>query len=206
MLVKKRLIVISGALGFLILALSGAVGIPSVISSRTLVDKIAGEQAKIEERYAMRRYVRNSIANRGETKKRLGAFSAVALQENKELDFVRALEQAAGVTGVEQKLSLETVNQKDLSAWEKEIPVKIEVQGAYPKVLNYLNALERSSYIIIVNSIQIAPPRAGSDVKEGDVIANVTATVYWQAQSAPDFVRGQADEVPMSADDGSTTL
>ncbi|HTK04358.1 MAG TPA: type 4a pilus biogenesis protein PilO [Candidatus Eisenbacteria bacterium] len=206
MLVKKRLIIISGVLGFLILALAGAVGIPSVISTRSLVGKISDEQAKIEERYAMRRYVRNSIANLAETKKRLGDFSAVALQENKELDFVRALEQAAGSSGVEQKLSLETVNQKELSSWEKEIPVKIEVTGAYPSVLGYLNALERSTYIIIFNTIQIAPPRADVNAKEGDVTATVTATVYWQGQNAPDFVRGQADEVPLSADDGSTPL
>src|SRR5688572_4871326 len=111
MLVKKRLVIISGVLGVLILALAGAVGIPSVISSQGLVGKIAEEQTKIEERYAMRRYVRNSIANLTETKKRLGEFSKVALQEGKELDFVRALETAAGASGVEQKLSLETVNQ-----------------------------------------------------------------------------------------------
>ncbi|HTM68964.1 MAG TPA: GspMb/PilO family protein [Candidatus Binatia bacterium] len=200
MLVKKRLVIISAVLGVLTLALTAAVGIPSVLSIQSYIGKIAEEQAKIDERYALRRYVRNSIASLAETKKKLGTFSSIALQEGKELDFVRALETAAGSAGVQQQLSLETVNQKDLSSWEKEIPVKIEVQGPYPNVLAYLNAVERTPYLLVVNGIQIAPPRSGSVVRDGDVTANVTATAYWQGLNAPDFVHGKADAMAVPAE------
>lgn len=200
MLVKKRLIIISAVLGVLTLGLAGAVGIPSVVSIQGYIGKIAEEQAKIDERYALRRYIRNSLANLAETKRRLGTFSTLALQEGKELDFVRALETAARTAGVEQKLSLETVNQKDLSGWEKEVPVKIEVQGPYPAVLAYLNAIERSPYLMIVTSLQITQPRSGAVVKDGDVTANIAAISYWQGQNAPDFVHGKADDMFLPAE------
>ena len=200
MLVKKRLVMISAVFGTLTLVLTGAVGIPSVISIRNYIGKISEEQAKIDERYALRRYIRNSLANLAETKKRLGAFSTIALQEGKELEFVRSLETAARTAGVEQKLSLETVNQKDLSPWEKEVPVKIEVQGPFPAVLGYLNAIERSPYLLITSGINITPPKSGSNVKDGDVSASVGAITYWQGQNAPDFVRGQADDLNLPAE------
>lgn len=199
MQIKKRMIIISGTIGALTLVLAGALGIPSVLSIRSLIGKIAEEQGKIDERYAMRRYVRNSVANLAETKRRLGALSSVALQDGRELEFVTALETAANGAGVEQKLTLETANQKELSAWEREIPVKIEVKGDYPKVLAYLNAVERLPFVIIVDSIQVATPRVTTGAtREGMVEANINGTVYWQSKSAPDFVHGRADDVPLS--------
>ncbi len=201
MLINKRLVVISGTLGALSLVIAGAIGIPSILSIHTLVGDIAVEQGKIDERYALRRYVRNSVANLAETKRQLGALSEVALQDGEELQFVTVLEKAAAATGVTKELTLETVNQKTLSPWEKEIPVKIRVHGDYPDVLAYLNAVERERYVIIVESIQVNPARiSGVNLREGNVDADMAATVYWQDKSAPDFVHGQADAMALPPD------
>ncbi len=201
MLINKRLVVISGTLGFLSLAIAAAVGIPSVLAIHKLIGDIAVEQGKIDERYALRRYVRNSVANLAETKRLLGALSDAALQDGKELDFVRSLEAAADAAGVSQELTLETVNQKILSPWEKEIPVKIAVHGDYQKALAYLNAVERGRYVLVVENLQVSPSRLSDiSVRTGAVDVDVAATAYWQDQNAPDFVHGKADDMVLPPD------
>ncbi len=201
MLINKRLVVISGTLGALSLIIAAAVGIPSVLSIHTLIGKIAIEQGKIDERYALRRYVRNSVANLAETKRKLGALSSVALQDGKELDFVTSLENTSAATGVTEELTLETVNQKALSPWEREIPVKITVHGDYPKVVDYLNGIERGPYVIVIESLQVSPSRISDiNTRTGFVDADIVATVYWQDHTAPDFVHGQADAMQVPPD------
>lgn len=201
MLINKRLVIISGTLGVLSLGIAAAIGIPSVLSIHKLIGDIAVEQGKIDERYALRRYVRNSVANLAETKRKLGALSDEALQDGRELDFVTALENAASASGVTQELTLETVNQKTLSPWEKEIPVKIAVHGDFPKTLAYLNELERGHYVIVIESIQVSPSRLSDiSVRTGAVDVDVAATVYWQDATAPDFVHGKADDMMLPPD------
>ena len=201
MLIKKKMLLISGTIGFLSLALAGGIGIPSVLSITSLIEKIAVEQAKIDDRYALRRFVRNSVAALAETKRLLGTLSTVALQDGHELEFVTALERAAIQTGVEQHLTLETVNQKDLSLWEREIPFKIEAHGEYPKMLAYMIAIERLPFILVVDSIQIGAPRISSGITgDGVVEALIQGSVYWQGPKAPDFVHGKANEVPLPDD------
>lgn len=200
MVIRKRLIAISVTLGILTLAVGGGVGIPSVLSIRGLITKISEEQGEIDARYALRRYIRNSAANLAATKISLGALSTLSLQEGKELAFVTAIEDAAQSTGVEHRLTLETANQKELSLWEKEIPVKMQVHGDFPKVLAFMNAVERLPYAIMLDNLQVASPRSTSIDREGIVDATIAGTVYWLAETAPDFTRGQADEVPIPDD------
>ncbi|MEY4744593.1 MAG: hypothetical protein RL272_538 [Candidatus Parcubacteria bacterium] len=196
MLINKRLIVVSSVLGFLSLAIGGGVGIPSALSINRLIGDIAIEQGKIDERYALRRYVRNSVANLAETKKQIGELEGLALQEGKELSFVTALEHAATSSGVTKEVTLETVNQKTLSPWEKEIPVKMSVHGDFVRVLGYLNEIERTHYAVVIESLQISPSRiVDINSQTGDVDADIAATLYWQAEHAPDFVHGHADTI-----------
>lgn len=200
MVIRKRLIAISVILGILTLAIGGGVGIPSVLSIRGLIVKISEEQGKIDARYALRRYIRNSAANLAGTKVQLGVLSSLSLQEGKELAFVTAIEDAALEAGVEHRLTLETANQKELSLWEKEIPVKMQVHGDYPSILKFMNVVERLPYAIMTDSLQVISPRSTSPDREGIVDATIMGTVYWLSHTAPDFTRGQADEVAMPSD------
>lgn len=194
MLVKKRMLIAIGLFGGLTLLALGVAAVPSILAIRDLETKIAEEQGKIDVRYALRRYIRNSVTNLADTKRRIGALAAGALQEGKELEFITALEEAATKSGVNQTLSLETANQKDLSKWEREIPLKLRVVGPYDSVLRHLQALERLPYFILVDGVSADAPRAsGNPAADGDVEALVTGIVYWQGAGAPDFVHGEAN-------------
>lgn len=201
MLVQKRMLITIGLLGGLTLAAAGAIAVPSVLAIRELKTKIAEEQEKLDTRYALRRYIRDSVTNVSETKRRIGALSTGALQEGKELDFITALESASAASGVEQEIMLETANQKEISAWEREIPLKLKITGQYDRVIRHLRAVERLPYFVLVETIAFTNPRASAGAgKDGDVETNVAAIVYWQSGDAPDFVRDHADEIPLSTD------
>ncbi len=192
MLVKKRMLITIGIFGGLTLVALGVAAVPSIVAIQDLKKKIAEEQAKIDVRYALRRYIRNSVTNLADTKRRIGALAAGALQEGKELDFITALESAAAASGVRQEISLETANQKDLSSWEREIPLKLRVTGPYDRVLRHLRGLERLPYFILVESVTADAPRpSGNPADDGDVEALITGIVYWQGAGAPDFVHGE---------------
>ncbi len=194
--------IVIGTLSVLTVGIIAAAGVPSVLAIRSLISQIAEAQGKIDARYALRRYVRNSMTSLVDTKHRLGGLSGMALQEGRELDFVTAIENAASATGVDQQPDLQTVNQKQLSPWERAIPLRLHVTGDFPKVMQFLNAVERLPYAVTFTSIAIATPRQSSEfTKTGIVEADFQGTVYWQGQNAPDFVHGKADTITMP-DDG----
>jgi Tfp pilus assembly protein PilO len=202
MLVKKRMLITIVLFGGLTLLALGIAAVPSVLAIRDLEKKIAEEQDKIDVRYALRRYIRNSVTNLANTKRRIGALSAGALQEGKELEFITALEAAAEKSDVTQSITLETVNQKDTSKWEREIPLKLRIGGPYDRVLRHLNAIERLPYLVLLDSITISTPRqTSSAVPDGVIEATVDGVVYWQGTGAPDFVHGQAEDLPALDDE-----
>jgi Tfp pilus assembly protein PilO len=129
--------------------------------------------------------VRRSVAALQAARPKLAELGAVAVREGRELDLVSALEAAAAAANVEQDIVLETVNQRDLSPWEREIPVRLRVAGAYADVLSYLAAVERLPYSLTVQGLMIA---ARSDRPVGIVTANVTGIIYWQSKDAPPFL------------------
>lgn len=197
MQVKKRMLITIGLLAAFDIGLLAA-GTYAVIGIRKTAADISSEQAAIDDRYALRRYVRSSVTNLTDTKKKIGDLGAAAVTEGKELDFVTALESAADSSGVDQKIDLQTVNQKDVSPWEKTIPLNLALVGTYPQILKHLNAVERLPYYITIVDIAVTGARPGEG-QDGKVNATVNATVYWQGAKAPDFVRGVDDGLPVPA-------
>ncbi len=182
-----RMIAVIGTLGTLSLALLFAVALPTAFAIRGLVGNIADAQSQIDARYGLRRYVRASTSTLNSTKQRLASLSTVALQEGHELDLITAIEKAAGAANVTQTLNLEMANQKQLSPWEREVPLNLAVKGSYPDVLRFLNAIERLPQEVVFDVIAIT---GSQNTTPGDVTATFNGVVYWQGQNAPPFVRG----------------
>jgi Tfp pilus assembly protein PilO len=193
MQVNKRILVSIGILGGATLILYGAIVVPSVLAIKEANAKITEEHANIERRYLLRNIMRRSLSLLEDAKSQLTELSAAAIREGQELDFISALESAAAGSGVAQDIVLETVNQKDLSRWEKEVPLRLVVVGDYLRVLDYLRALERLPYVVIVDSLQIrttaGAPLGGGSRGSPDVRAEIGGTVYLVTEDAPSFIK-----------------
>lgn len=189
MQIQKKITATILILTFGTIALIGAVAYPTVKSILTLRDDFKSKRLEIEERYLRRQQINKALAALVDAKKQALEINAVAVKDGRELEFVSALETAAGTAGVEQRIQLVTANQKDISKWEKEIPITLFATGTYPKILDYINAVERLPYYIVISRINIGSSRrAGSENPSGTVEAKIDGTVYWQSKSAPDFL------------------
>jgi hypothetical protein len=185
MLVNKRITNTIVALGVLSLILGGGVSVPMVFSIIDLRSKIAAENAEIERRYLIRRQTSEAVTALDDVKRSLNMLDKGDIRAGEELDFVSSLEAAASVSGVEEKISLETVNQRDISAWEKEIPLKLTATGKFNEVMDFLDRVERGSYLIIVNKIVMSTPQQRERALTGEVAATVDATVRWHTSDLP---------------------
>jgi hypothetical protein len=188
MKIKRRITTTIAILGTGSLILIGGIAIPSMSRTSHLTDRIALERAKIQQRYELRNYVKDSHNDIRETKARLATIKKVAIHEGAELEFVQAVETAASTAGVNVTLNLATANQKNISPWEKWVPVQMAVRGAFPKVISFLNEVEHLPYYVIFESLLVNSPRSASG---GDVDAVFSGRAYWQGKNVPEVLKDE---------------
>jgi hypothetical protein len=179
-------LVVLGALSLLIL---GAVGIPSIIGIRQLNREIGNDYLEIERKYSLRLHTRSSLATMDDLKPQLEALTRMAIIEGRELEFISALEQAAADSDVTQNLSLDTANQREISPWEREVPVGLTVVGDYAKVINYIERLQALPYYLLFNSIDMAESVERNEESTGRVRVVLRGTIRWFSEGHPIFLR-----------------
>lgn len=186
MLISKRLFVSTCVLGGATLLLIGAGAIPAVLSIGSLEKKLAEEHANIELRYRTRQVVRESLSSLEGNKNSVASLKQTAIVEGEELAFISAIEAETDRSGVTAKIQLETANQRDLSSWEKDVPVNLTVTGKTADFLRFLDGLERSPYSIAIDNIDIR--RNSSGTGPAEITAKISGSVYWIGVRAPKFV------------------
>lgn len=192
MIVHKRVITSIVLVSLAAVGLVAGVAVPSALSVSGIRKQITDRKAEIDERVDMVKHIRESLTNRKIAGERLRLLSRMAVHEGDELSFVTSLESVAAKAGLEQDISLETVNQKELSTWEKVVPLRLAVKGSYPQFRRYLAALENSPYAIMIQEINMnTAGRSPNDNPDGVVSATISAQVYWIGKDAPDYASQQ---------------
>lgn len=189
MKIEKRIIVTTVTLMLLTVATGAAVAVPSIFKISRLTQSVFDQQAEIERRYILRNYVKNTLSDIDTAREQLEDIQQTYIREGEELNFIQAMEDAANKSGVTQDLSLETVNERELTLWEKEIPLKVKVKGPFTQVNEWLNEVEHLNYYIIFNSMAFNAFRTGGMQDPlGTVEATFSGSVFWLANEAPYFL------------------
>ncbi len=197
MLISKRLLISTCVLGggTLLLILGGA--LPAILSISSLQKQLAEEQNNIETRYLTRQAVRESMSSLESNRRALTDLKAAAIIEGQELAFISAIENQSDQAGVTSVIQLETANQRDLSSWEKDVPVIFTVNGPAKNVIRFLDGLERLPYAIGIDNVDIN--RGASGTYATDVHAKISGSIYWIGSRAPKFVANGDAATPNSA-------
>jgi hypothetical protein len=182
----RSIIILSG----LILLIGFAVVLPTLLSIHTLREDIGSTQLQMERQYQQRQALRETTANLQAIRGIAGTLNRYAIREGDELRFIQSLENIAGRHGIEQDIQLETANQKDLTAWEKVVPLTITLKGAFPDVLRYLRDAETLNYDLQLDALQFTELSPGAGGGQGDIQVRIIGRVHWLSRSAPDFVWG----------------
>lgn len=178
---KKRIGIAIAVFGVMTLALAGGIVVPAVLSVLDLKEKTAAALQEIEDQYARRRQSRTTAESLETIRTRVATLGDIGIIEGDELDFINSLEQAAADAGVDQKINLETANQRDISPGIREIPLKISAKGEFPRLLVYLRRLESLPYYIIVQNLDLSASHPGGTAAVSVINANLTGTVLWFA-------------------------
>lgn len=188
--IKKRMTIMSIVLGVLTLAIGGAVGIPSIFAVRKTLTDVSAAQTKLDDRYAVNRYLSKARDDIAAKKRLVAPLASVSIAETRELDFVTAVEMAAKSSGVKHNLILETASQREISPWQREIPVSMSAAGGYRSVLSFLDAMERMPYLFDIGSLSVVPSSAGPVGETGGASVELRGLVFWIGKDAPGFVTG----------------
>jgi Tfp pilus assembly protein PilO len=168
--------------------------LPTILSLQKASATISDARILIERQYQQRQTLRETVAHlqavRGET----STFGDYAIREGAELDFIQALEHVAGKYRIDQEIELITVNQTDVTTWEKEIPIMISLQGTFPDVLRYLRGVEQLPYVLRFEDLRFTSlvagaGRASTRTASGAVDVQIIGYVRWISAAAPDFAK-----------------
>jgi len=187
MTVEKRLTATIVTLMLISVALTGAVGVPTVLSINHLKKNIAEESLNIEKVYATRRLTQSTENVLADIHRRLALMNAFDVVEGQELTFISALENAAADSRIKQSLQLETANQKELTPWKKEIPLKITAEGDYRDMIVYLHKIESLPFYLIVSDLRISVPKQRELADKGVVEMALTGYINWRSKDHPVF-------------------
>lgn len=181
------------SIGILLVATVGlylGVVLPSTYKVRELHVSINAEHAKIEGRYQRRGQLRDTLKILQEVRSGVADLTSIAIHDGKELEFIRALEEAAADRNIEQDIQLKTVNQIELSEWEREVPVTLLVKGRYVDVLNYIRDIETLPYYITIDSFTFQTSRSdkAKSFTEEPVQATLNGSVYWITSDVPSII------------------
>jgi len=188
MLVNKRIIITIAGLGAASLLIIGAGIIPTIMSIGGLEKKIDEQNAAIEKRYITRQLVRDTMTALDENKDVIAGLKKVAVIDGEEIKFVNALESLQEKSDVDANVELATVNQKNLTSWEREIPIKLTVTGSYAPVIRFIEGVERLPYFVIIDNLEISGVNSLTAPTAGQVRAELSGYVYWISKDAPSFV------------------
>lgn len=186
MLVQRQLLVTTVGLSLVVLAMFGA-GIMAALSADSLANNIISDYSEINSQYNDRNAVKNAIVTLGTAKKSLASLSSFAVQQGRELQFINALENAATAAGVDQTIDLDTSSETQLSNWERNLPIRLQVKGAYPGVAAYLDAIGHLPYAMTIDSVTV---NTASETGDGTVTAEIRGSIYLRTSTAPAYVTG----------------
>jgi Tfp pilus assembly protein PilO len=162
--------------------------LPSLKEINRIKTSINQERIDLEEKYQKSQGLKKLTTNLKTIEGKVEHIDQVFISENRELEFITALEQIADKNNVTQKITLGKVQAVTVDKFYKKFPLQIQAQGTYINLIDYLQDLETLTYYINIKSIELSGGGGGiarpnsADGSDSDVkiSANIIADSYWR--------------------------
>jgi hypothetical protein len=96
---------------------------------------------------------------------------------NKELEFITTLEDIARKNNIKQKINLNQKQAQKVNNYQI-IPIRLDSQGNFNDLLNYLAELETMQYFIIIANLEITKSASFSNTNQINFL--ILADTYWK--------------------------
>ena len=149
--IKYRLLTMIGVMALSIMAIVLFIIIPVIRQINELGQSIRITHEQVEEKQNQSQKLRRSLKELGEVKKNTDQFAETMIGPDSELNVITALEELATQYGIEQTLNVTLTEPEKQKKYYRFYFLE---QGKFADQLNYLKALEKLPYYIIINRQQ----------------------------------------------------
>lgn len=159
---------------------------PAIANIRNFNTEIYNQRLEIETRYLLSHGPGRDI-NINKIREEEAKLSSIFIKKDQELEFITSLENAAQANNLEQQIKLQPIN-KETTALIQSAPMQISLKGSFRDILQYLQSLEKLSYYININSINLNNPTTKKEAATAQkatsitINAEITALTYWETQ------------------------
>ena len=184
---KYKILAVNG--GLLLALICGVYFI--ILPSLNDIDRIKNDifltRLDLEQKYKRSRNLKKLSTNLKSIEGRIENIDQVFISQNRELEFITALERTAEEKNIVQKILLGKATAAGGDKFYNKIPLKIQAQGNFVDLIRYLQGLETLNYYINVKSIDLTSNRGAErqsftaiQDSGGQVSANIVADSYWR--------------------------
>ncbi|MEK9183339.1 MAG: hypothetical protein AAB849_02410 [Patescibacteria group bacterium] len=152
---EKKLIYITGGILVFFFLISGLIIFPQYRSIQQMNRQILELRTSLEAKYEKTRYLHKSQNILALAKQTTEELKLLFIKNGEEIKFISYLENLADKFSISQKINISRANKmKGVDA--DKIDLQIDAQGEFVNLLSYLDALERSDYLISILEINLS--------------------------------------------------
>ncbi len=164
--------------------------IPTINNIKQLRVNIVTQKVDLEKEMAREKNINILSEKLDKIEPQMKKFEQIFINQNRELEFITTLEDIALSNKVLQKINL-NLNAVKAEQTYKKIPLRLNIQGNFYNLLQYLTSLENLNYYINITSLEMTKeissgstllPTDSSGAKQiiGNISMAISADTYWQ--------------------------
>jgi len=156
---------------------------PSIRDIKNIKNEIESQRLELERRYVKGQSLRKMTEKLKRAEEKVYVLDQVFIGPDAGLEFITALEGAAGKNGVNQKINLLSQAPVD-NGFYKIVPLQLSSQGEISRQMSYLVSLETLNYYVNIKSLELSSGSRFAPTGEAESAANVNlfvvADTYWR--------------------------
>jgi len=156
---------------------------PSIRDIKNIKNEIESQRLELERRYVKGQSLRKMKEKLERAQEKIHVLDQVFIGQDAGLEFITALEGAAGKNGVNQKINLLSQAPVD-NGFYKIVPLQLSSQGEISRQMSYLVSLETLNYYVNIKSLELSSGSRFAPTGEAESAANVNlfvvADTYWR--------------------------
>jgi len=180
---RKRIILSVVGFFIFIFAVVYFVIFPSVRDIKNIKNEIESQRLELERKYVKGQSLRKMTEKLERAQEKIHVLDQVFIGPDAGLEFITALEGAAGKNGVNQKINLLSQAPVD-NGFYKIVPLQLSSQGEISRQMSYLVSLETLNYYVNIKSLELSSGSRFAPTGEAESAANVNlfvvADTYWR--------------------------
>ena len=153
--VRNKILIFVGIVSAMIGSIIYFIILPTIEDIETISNTVYLERVDLEKKYLRGQLLKKTIEDFEKMKPEQNKLTSICIIENKELDFITALETVAAQRNLDQDLQLQPLQISNGEDGVYPLKLGIKTQGSFINILKYVKDLEKLPYYFNISSVDI---------------------------------------------------